>query len=203
LAISGGALLASLAVFLAIGLPLFVKPHLEELDLRVRTHTGALGRFYLDALLGLTTVRAHGAERAVRREHEGLLVEWTQASLGLIRTVVVLEGLQAVSAFGLAAWLLFGYGTRFEEPAGALLLAYWALYLPVLGEEVALLVRQYPIHRNLTLRLFEPLGHPRRTLRVPIHPGRTAKRNPAAPQGRKRTRPAETKKRALPLPSSR
>ena len=155
-----GALLASLAVFLAIGLPLFVKPHLEELDLRVRTHTGALGRFYLDALLGLTTVRAHGAERAVRREHEGLLVEWTQASLGLIRTVVVLEGLQAVSGLGLAAWLLFGYGERFEEPAGALLLAYWALYLPVLGDEVALLVRQYPIHRNLTLRLFEPLGAP-------------------------------------------
>ncbi len=41
-----------------------------------------------------------------------------------------------------------------------MLLAYWALYLPVLGEEVALLVRQYPIHRNLTLRLFEPLGAP-------------------------------------------
>lgn len=153
-----GALLASLAVLLAVGLPLLFKPHLEEMDLRVRTHTGALRRFYLDALLGLTTVRAHGAERAVRREHESLLVEWTDASFRLIRSAVTLEGLQAVTGLGLAAWLLFGYANRFEEPAGALLLAYWALYLPVLGEEVALLVRQYPIHRNLTLRLFEPLG---------------------------------------------
>ncbi len=81
-----GAVLAALAVFLAVGLPLLFKPYLEELDLRVRTHSGALGRFYLDALLGLTTVRAHGAERAVRREHESLLVEWTDASFRLIRS---------------------------------------------------------------------------------------------------------------------
>jgi ABC-type multidrug transport system fused ATPase/permease subunit len=139
-----GAFLASLAVLLAVGLPLLFKPHLEELDLRVRTHTGALGRFYLDALLGLTTVRAHSAERAVRREHESLLVEWTDASFRLIRSAVTLEGLQAVTGLGLAAWLLFGYADCFEEPAGALLLAYWALYLPVLGEEIVLLVRQYP-----------------------------------------------------------
>ncbi len=111
-----GAVLASLAVFLAVGLPLFFKLNLEELDLRVRTHSGALGRFYLDALLGLTTVRAHGAERAVRREHESLLVEWTDASFQLIRSAVTLEGLQAVTGLGLAAALLFGYADRFEEP---------------------------------------------------------------------------------------
>src|SRR5262249_38685826 len=41
-----------------------------------------------------------------------------------------------------------------------LLLVYWALNLPVLGQEVALIARQYPAQRNVTLRLFEPLGAP-------------------------------------------
>ena len=57
----------------------------EAAWLRVRTHDGALTRFFLDALLGLTALRCHAAERAVRREHEMLLVEWARAS-GLVRT---------------------------------------------------------------------------------------------------------------------
>lgn len=155
-----GAPVAALAAALAVVVPLSFKPQLEELDLRVRTHSGALSRFYLDALLGLAAVRAHGAERSVRREHESLLVEWAAGSLRLVRWTVALEGVQALSGFGLAAWLLFLYAARVGEPAGALLVAYWGLYLPVLGEEIALVVRQYPIHRNLALRLLEPLGTP-------------------------------------------
>lgn len=41
-----------------------------------------------------------------------------------------------------------------------LLLAYWALNLPALGEEIAATARQYPARRNVTLRLLEPLGTP-------------------------------------------
>jgi ABC-type bacteriocin/lantibiotic exporter with double-glycine peptidase domain len=152
--------LAAGAACLAVGLPLIFKPHLEELDLRMRTHNGALSRFYLDALLGLTAIRAHGAEHAVRREHESLLVEWVDAGRRRLRAVVTLDALQSLAGFGFAAWLLFRYTVHSGEPAAALLLAYWALYLPVLGEQVALLVRQYPGHRNLTLRLLEPLGAP-------------------------------------------
>jgi ATP-binding cassette subfamily B protein len=39
-----------------------------------------------------------------------------------------------------------------------LLLAYWALNLPFLGISLAQLIWQYPEHRNVTLRLLEPLG---------------------------------------------
>jgi len=35
---------------------------LSERDLRVRSHSGALTRYYLDALLGLIAIRAHAAE---------------------------------------------------------------------------------------------------------------------------------------------
>jgi ATP-binding cassette subfamily B protein len=151
---------AAVAAILAVAVPLAFLPLLQGLDLRVRTHAGALSRFYLDALLGLTAVRAHGAERAIRREHESLLVEWVRASQRLLRWVVLLEALQLTAGFGLAGWLLGLHAGRTVEAGGLLLLAYWALNLPVLGEEIALLVRQYPLLRNVTLRLLEPLGAP-------------------------------------------
>jgi ATP-binding cassette subfamily B protein len=144
----------------ALALPLVFHPLLRELDLRVRTHAGALSRFYLDALLGLAAVRVHSAERSVCREHEGLLVEWARASQRLLRWVVVIEGVQIVTGFSLAGWLLLGHAGRLNEAGGALLLAYWVLNIPLLGEEITRLARQYPMHRNLVLRLLEPLGAP-------------------------------------------
>jgi ATP-binding cassette subfamily B protein len=149
---------AVLVAGVVVGLPLLAQPVLAERDLRVRSHTGALGRFYLDALLGLVAIRAHGAERNVRREHEGLLVDWAHAGLGLQRAVVAVEALQYLAGFSLAAWLLFAHLSRTGESGGVLLLVYWALNLPVLGQEIALIAWQYPAQRNVTLRLLEPLG---------------------------------------------
>lgn len=154
------AALAILSGLAAIGLPWLAQSPLRERDLRVRTHLGALSRFYLDSLLGLVPIRVHGAERAVRREHEGLVIEWGQASLDLLQTSLWVEGLQMVFGFGLAAWLLFQHLIGGGEVGSVLLLVYWALQLPMLGQEIALLARQYPGQRNITLRLLEPLGAP-------------------------------------------
>jgi ABC-type bacteriocin/lantibiotic exporter with double-glycine peptidase domain len=149
---------ALIAASLAVALPLVVQPALSERDLRVRNHTGALSRFYLDALLGLVPVRTHRAERALRREHESLLVEWARASFSVQRLVVLVEALQGLTGFGLAAWLMLNHISRAGETGGALLLVYWALNLPGLGEEIAQVARQYPSYRNVTLRLLEPIG---------------------------------------------
>ena len=152
--------LVLLAAGLTVGLPLLAQPVLMERDLRVRSHAGALSRFYLDALLGLVTIRAHGAERAVRREHEELLDEWRQANLGLQRSVVGVEALQSVVGFGLAGWLVLGHLGQGGDIGGVLLLVYWALNIPVMGQEIGLITRQYPAQRSATLRLLEPLGAP-------------------------------------------
>jgi ATP-binding cassette subfamily B protein len=149
-----------LAVISAVALPWAFKGRLEEHDLRVRTHAGALSRFYLDALLGLTAVRAHSAEGAVRREHEGLLIEWARATSRLVRCVTTLEFVTGTCGFGFAIWLIAAHLGASTDAGGALLLAYWALQLPVLGSELALLVAQYPLQRNTLLRLFEPMGAP-------------------------------------------
>ena len=103
-------------------------------------------------------VRAHGAERAVRREHESLLVEWMRTGFGLQRLVVAAEGVQSLLSFGLAVWLIMNYLGRGGEASIVLLLVYWTLNLPVLGYDVAQVAQQYPAQRNVTLRLLEPLG---------------------------------------------
>lgn len=100
---------APLAVLVAcctLGLPFAGHALLSERDLRVQTHAGALGSVMIEALLGLTAVRTHGAERAMHRQHEGLLAEWTRAGLHLQRAVVQIEGLQSLLGFGGAAALL-------------------------------------------------------------------------------------------------
>jgi ABC-type bacteriocin/lantibiotic exporter with double-glycine peptidase domain len=152
------ALPALIAASLAVGLPLILQPRLTERDLRMRNHNGALSRFYLDALLGLVPVLTHRAERSLRREYESLLVDWAHTAFALVRLILCAETLQGLTGFGLAAWLMLDHISRAGETGGALLLVYWSLNLPVLGEEIVQVARQYPTYRNLTLRLLEPLG---------------------------------------------
>ena len=149
---------AIVAASLAVSLPLFLQPRLTERDLRMRSHNGSLSRFYLDALLGLVPVLTHRAERALRREYEALLVEWAHTAFALLRLIMCAEVLQGLTGFGLAAWLMLDHISRAGEAGGALLLVYWSLNLPVLGEEIVQVARQYPTYRNVTLRLLEPLG---------------------------------------------
>jgi ABC-type transport system involved in cytochrome bd biosynthesis fused ATPase/permease subunit len=139
-------------------LPALAQPVLTERDLRMRSQNGALSRFYLDALLGLVPVLTHRAERALRREHETLLVEWAHAAFALVRASIWIEAIQQLLGFGLAAWLMLDHISRAGETGGALLLVYWALNLPVLGEEIVQFARLYPTYRNITLRLLEPIG---------------------------------------------
>jgi ABC-type bacteriocin/lantibiotic exporter with double-glycine peptidase domain len=150
--------IAVLSALAAVAIPLVSQPLLIERDLRLRTHAGALSHFYLDALLGLTAIHAHGAQPAVRRAHASLLTEWTKAGLNLQRAVISLETIQFLAGFGLAIWLLASHLSRTGESGAVLLLVYWALNLPALGQEVALIAWQYPSYRNVTLRLLEPLG---------------------------------------------
>jgi ABC-type multidrug transport system fused ATPase/permease subunit len=111
----------------------------------------------LDALLGLTAVRAHAAETALRREQESLVCDWARAAMALVRAHVAVDTLQALTGFGLAVTLLYRYAAAGGEPGGALLIAYWALTIPMLGEEIGLFLRRWPILRNLALRALEPL----------------------------------------------
>jgi ATP-binding cassette subfamily B protein len=148
-------LLLALAV-LSVLLPAGHQVLLAELDLRARTHRGAIGRFYLDVLLGAVPVRAHRAETAVRRGHEDLLTEVGRSGLQLHRATLGGLAVQGILTHVLAAAVVF---LHLESGASSLLLlVYWTLKLPPLGQQLAMMARQVPGLRNVTARLLEPLG---------------------------------------------
>lgn len=149
-----------LALGIAIGLPVMVQPGLAEADLRLRSHAGAITRFYLDALLGLAAIRAHGGDAAMRGAHRHLVGEWRTAAFGQQRRIAVVEGLQLSLGFGLSSWLVMHHFERVGDAGSTLLLVFWALSLPAIAQDLAHAAWQYPAIRTTTLRLIEPLGAP-------------------------------------------
>jgi ABC-type bacteriocin/lantibiotic exporter with double-glycine peptidase domain len=147
--------------FVAMVVPALLQPMVNERDLRVRNHAGALSGFYLDTLLGLVPVRTHRAERAIRHQHEALLVEWARSSRRLIRTSIITGGLQTVGCVSLAGYLLLEHFLHSGGVTGAdLLLIFWTLKLPAAASSLTGLAQQYPMQRNVLLRLLEPLAAP-------------------------------------------
>ncbi len=155
-----------LAAAVAVAVPFLTQRTLGERELRARSQRASLGRFYLDALLGLVAVRTHGAERAVRREHEALLAEWVRAARRFLGTAVGVEALAALAGYGLALAIVaahagaFGSAAATGFPPGLLLVCFWALALPAQGAALAVLAQQLPVQRNVALRILEPLGAP-------------------------------------------
>ncbi len=146
----------------AVGLllPLASVPVLAERDLRLRTHAGALTRYSLDALLGLSAIRTHGGQRAMRRRHEGLLTEWADAALSRERLALVVEGVLGVAGAGVVGWLLWDHLSRATDTRGVLLLVWWGLALPGRARALVDALQAWPGVRNQALRIIEPLDAP-------------------------------------------
>jgi ATP-binding cassette subfamily B protein len=154
----GGWWLAVIAGVSAVAIPLLAVPSLAERDLRLRTQAGALAQFLVDALLGLVPLRAHAAEAAVRAEHGRQLDEWAAAGRSLFRAAVSADALSAAAGLTMTIALVATLPADRQDPGSLLLVAYWAVSLPVLGQVFALAVRRYPAIRSVTLRLVEPLA---------------------------------------------
>jgi ATP-binding cassette subfamily B protein len=135
------------------------KPMIES-SMRLRTHAGALERFYLDSLLGAVPIRVHGAERAVRREHEDLLVEWARTARTVQLQNISVQALQILTSTAVAVVLVASYLAGNGAVTGVLLLAFWALRVPAAGQELALALFAYRNVRNVAMRLFAPLAGP-------------------------------------------
>jgi ATP-binding cassette subfamily B protein len=157
----GSWLLASLLALIALAFPFTTQHLLNERDLRVRNHAGALNSFYLDAMLGLAPVRAHRAERSVQGQHESLLVEWYKSLRSLINLTLAADTVQAIITTAVVgAMLLTHFFSAARVTGSDLLLVYWTLKLPALGSQIARLIHQYPAQRNVLSRLLEPLSAP-------------------------------------------
>jgi ATP-binding cassette subfamily B protein len=150
-----------LLVVATLAIPFTIQHLLNERDLRIRNHAGALNSFYLDALLGLAPVRAHRAEKSVQGQHESLLVEWAKSLQGMINLGLGITALQAIVATALVGGLLLTHFLATGRVTGSdLLLVFWTLKIPALGGAIAGLAHQYPAQRNVLSRLLEPMSAP-------------------------------------------
>ncbi len=139
--------------------PLVAQVFFFEPDMRIQTHAGALSGFILDALLGLTPIRIHGAERSLRRGQESLLVEWTKARFALQSLSVGFEGALTTVSYGLVVWLIFAYLRTSTNASLVLLLVFWALRFPTLGQRLLVVTRGLPSVMNRVRRLLEMIGN--------------------------------------------
>ncbi|HSO35948.1 MAG TPA: ABC transporter ATP-binding protein, partial [Labilithrix sp.] len=151
-------------------LPYLLSRPLAERSMRMRTHASALDRFYLDALRGATPVRVHGAQRAVRREHESLLVDWSGAARSLHAQTSLMQGVQLLATSAFSIVLVGSFVARSGATASLLLLVFWALRLSATGNELALTFGALRDLRNVAARLFAPLGAPERDPLLPEGP---------------------------------
>jgi ABC-type bacteriocin/lantibiotic exporter with double-glycine peptidase domain len=150
--------LASVLALMAVVIPLLAQPVASERDLRMRSHAGALSRFYLDALLGVVPIRAHCAERSVLIEHESLLTDWVRAAWRVLGLTLYVKGLQASLCLVLTGALMYNHLATVGVTGELLLLVYWVLKLPALGESLAEASLQLPAQRNIARRLLEPIN---------------------------------------------
>ncbi len=97
----------------------------------------------------------------MRRQHEGLLVEWARATRRRLTLSICIDGLQTLLCGGLAGSLLFSHFMRTGTVTGGdLLLVYWTLKLPAIGHGLTALAQQLPMQQNTLARLMEPLSAP-------------------------------------------
>lgn len=156
----GNAAPVLLTAIVILGLPVAMIPLMREQDLRRETHAGVLMRFHLDALLGLMPIKAHRAKRAMRAEHEALLVKWAAATreLSLTHLVGTIAGLLLSTGFGI--WALSHTMDQGGRSEFKLLIVFWILKLPLLSQSLAGLLRQLPGLHNRLGRLFDVLSGP-------------------------------------------
>jgi ATP-binding cassette subfamily B protein len=94
---------------------------------------------------------------------------WARARRGLQRATVSLETAQFAIGYGLIVLLVFSYLRGGGDPGSVLLLAYWALNVPVLGLQLVRLLARYPEPRSVFLRISEPLSSPEEGEVAPVN----------------------------------
>ncbi len=131
---------------------------------RCFTHTNTLNLFYLDSLLGLVPARTHSAERAIRREHAGALLDLMQADVQQTIRFAIFFLLVSVIPALWTIGIVFNYVERGGTAENMLLLIYWTLNIPILLEQAnGALVQYMQRGRPAAVSLAQVLDAPEET----------------------------------------
>lgn len=126
-------------IIVSVGFSIFLSGYNLTLD----DVLGKLSRSYLDAMQGLTGVRTHGAEKALRYEYDNLLVKWAKGRLAIYGGELSVSVINQVLSFLLMSLILIFYAYRDGSPANFLLLVFWAFNLDILIFQMMLMFLLY------------------------------------------------------------
>ena len=157
-------LLPVLIGLIAVFIPILALPFLKEKDLQLRVFTGSLSQFCLDALKGLTPLRCHSAENAIRYEQETILSRWKKSGVDYFLMKLSIIGAGVIVNTILSIILIYEYIQTAGNNNCILLLIFWVLNLSDLGIQLANSVGSYPGIRNRILRILEPIHMPEKTI---------------------------------------
>jgi ATP-binding cassette subfamily B protein len=136
----------------------FLRGLLSESMNRRRAHGAGLERFYLDALLGAVPIRLHGADKAVRREHEELLVEWVRAGKSVHLHGAIVLSVQLLIGTLTSLVLVAHYVSSGQSIAHLLVFVFFAMRLPSNAQEIVTCMNEWHQVQNVAMRLFAPLA---------------------------------------------
>jgi ABC-type bacteriocin/lantibiotic exporter with double-glycine peptidase domain len=148
---------AVLAFVLSIGVPILASRAMFERDLRLLSHGGALATLHLDVLRGLAPMRMHNAERAMRVEHEALLVPWYAAARSQERLSLWVSCAELLVSSFVVIGIIMAHARHGFEGQLLLLLFFWVQRIPPLGEAVIANIRAWSSVQAVMLRAEEPL----------------------------------------------
>ncbi|HEY0250203.1 MAG TPA: ABC transporter ATP-binding protein, partial [Kofleriaceae bacterium] len=80
---------------------------------------------------------------------------------------VAFEGLLMLASYGLVVWLVYSYLAGNDRASLVLLVVFWALRFPILGQRLLLLSRSFPSAMNKVRRLLDIIGEVKEE---PVHP---------------------------------
>lgn len=126
----------ALAAFLSIFLPAVSRGLQRTAGLRSRTLRAFSGQLFLDALQGLLPVRAAAAEERFAGEHGRQVAAWKRAAGAELQMTLLAELALALSTYAAVASALVSAAREGATP-GLLLLLYWAIQIPSLGDAIA------------------------------------------------------------------
>jgi ABC-type bacteriocin/lantibiotic exporter with double-glycine peptidase domain len=148
-----------LILFIAVCLafPLLAQKILSQKDMATRTLAGTLTRHYSNALLGLFSVKVHSGENTIVSQQQESLTRWAKASNNQRKSTLALSFMQDVLTYSIAAALIVHTVNVQSLTALNILYVYWLLQMPTQAESLFMVIQQYPMVRNIILRLQEPL----------------------------------------------
>jgi ABC-type multidrug transport system fused ATPase/permease subunit len=87
-----------------------------------------------------------------------MLVEWTKSRFWLQRLSVGFEGVLMVVSYALVVLLVYSYLKTSVRASLVLLVVFWALRFPILGQRLLVLTRAFPSAMNRVRRLLDIIG---------------------------------------------